>query len=117
MFGYTFKARRDDPLQTFVLQMLKEKQKELEQKAELLNKLTGDQHDLKDTTEDMNASKSLFTTDLLPLHRKQSVAKSKKQAVVMPLQGKTYTQHINLFFLPIDQFDCKYLCTPLVCRL
>ncbi|XP_062859523.1 kinesin-like protein KIF22 isoform X2 [Trichomycterus rosablanca] len=68
------------------IQMLKEKQKELEEKADLLNKLTGDQSDAKDPTEDARASKSLFRTDLPPLHRKQSVAKSKKQAVVTPLQ-------------------------------
>ncbi|XP_060719921.1 kinesin-like protein KIF22 isoform X2 [Tachysurus vachellii] len=69
------------------IQRLKEKQKELEEKAEMLDKLTGGQNGLKDER-DTASSLSLFKTDLLPLQRKQSVSArpKKQQAIVTPLQ-------------------------------
>ncbi|KAG7325518.1 hypothetical protein KOW79_011834 [Hemibagrus wyckioides] len=69
------------------IQRLKEKQKELEEKAEMLNKLTGGQNGPKDEKVDTTSSLSLFKTDLPPLQRKQSVARPRKQqAIVTPLQ-------------------------------
>lgn len=69
------------------IQRLKEKQKELEEKADMLNKLTGGQSGLNDERDDSASSISLFKTDLPPLQRKQSVsARPKKQAIVTPLQ-------------------------------
>lgn len=69
------------------IQRLKEKQKELEEKADMLNKLTGGQSGLSDERDDSASSISLFKTDLPPLQRKQSVsARPKKQAIVTPLQ-------------------------------
>ncbi|GAA6073157.1 rho GTPase-activating protein 27 [Tachysurus ichikawai] len=69
------------------IQRLKEKQKELEEKAEMLDKLTGGQNGPKDE-KDTASSLSLFKTDLLPLQRKQSVSArpKKQQAIVTPLQ-------------------------------
>lgn len=69
------------------IQRLKEKQKELEEKADMLNKLTGGQSGLNDERDDSASRISLFKTDLPPLQRKQSVsARPKKQAIVTPLQ-------------------------------
>lgn len=77
----------------YCLQRLKEKQKELEEKAEMLNKLTGGQNGPKDEKVDTTSSLSLFKTDLPPLQRKQSVARPRKQqAIVTPLQGKIHTK-------------------------
>ncbi|XP_051530940.1 kinesin-like protein KIF22 [Myxocyprinus asiaticus] len=61
------------------IQMLKEKQKELEDKANMFKKQNG-------VTESREGL--LFKTDLPPLHRKQSTAAKprKQQAVVTPLQ-------------------------------
>lgn len=65
--------------------MLKEKQKELEDKANMLNKQS-------EATEKESKDALLFKTDLPPLHRKQSTAAKprKQQAVVTPLQGKMW---------------------------
>lgn len=62
--------------------MLKEKQKELEDKAKLFNKSEDAEKEPEDAL--------LFKTDLPPLHRKQSTAARprKQQAVVTPLQGE-----------------------------
>ncbi|KAI2658767.1 Kinesin-like protein KIF22 [Labeo rohita] len=61
--------------------MLKEKQKELEDKANKFNKQN-------EATEKESKDALLFKTDLPPLHRKQSTAAKprKQQAVVTPLQ-------------------------------
>lgn len=58
--------------------MLKEKQQELENKANMFKKTEA-------------SDKGLFKTDLPPLHRKQSTAAKprRQQAVVTPLQGNT----------------------------
>ncbi|MCJ8738279.1 hypothetical protein PDJAM_G00033970 [Pangasius djambal] len=63
------------------IQRLKEKQKELEEKAEMLNKL-------KNEREETPSGISLFNTDLPLLQRKQSVSARprKQQAIVTPLQ-------------------------------
>lgn len=73
---------------------MKEKQKELEEKADMLNKLTGGQSGLSDERDDSASSISLFKTDLPPLQRKQSVSArpKKQQAIVTPLQGKIHRQ-------------------------
>ncbi len=65
--------------------MLKEKQKELEDQANLLNKQN-------EATEKESKDALLFKTDLPPLHRKQSTATKprKQQAVVTPLQSKMW---------------------------
>lgn len=65
--------------------MLKEKQKELEDKANKFNKQN-------EATEKESKDALLFKTDLPPLHRKQSTAAKprKQQAVVTPLQGKLW---------------------------
>ncbi|XP_076856822.1 kinesin-like protein KIF22 [Brachyhypopomus gauderio] len=70
------------------IQKLKEKQKELEERADMLNKLTGRHSGVKGEQEAPGSSAPLFKTDLPVLHRKQStVAKPRKQqAVVTPLQ-------------------------------
>ncbi|XP_072523248.1 kinesin-like protein KIF22 isoform X2 [Salminus brasiliensis] len=67
------------------IQKLKEKQKVLEEKADMFNKLTGGQNGLKD---EKDGDAALFRTDLNLLHRKQSTAARprKQQAVVTPLQ-------------------------------
>ncbi|XP_051958306.1 kinesin-like protein KIF22 [Xyrauchen texanus] len=63
------------------IQMLKEKQKELEDKAKMLNNQNV-------MIEKQSKDGLLFKTDLLPLQRKQSTAAKprKQQAVVTPLQ-------------------------------
>ncbi|XP_067225459.1 kinesin-like protein KIF22 [Chanodichthys erythropterus] len=63
------------------IQMLKEKQKELEDKANMLNKQS-------EATEKESKDALLFKTELPPLHRKHSTAAKprKQQAVVTPLQ-------------------------------
>ncbi len=65
--------------------MLKEKQKELEDQANLLNKQN-------EASEKESKDALLFKTDLPPLHRKQSTATKprKQQAVVTPLQSKMW---------------------------
>lgn len=70
--------------------MLKEKQKELEDKANMFNKP-------KEATEKESKDALLFKTDLPPLHRKQSTAAKprKQQAVVTPLQGKHGQLHTH----------------------
>ncbi|KAG9267339.1 kinesin-like protein KIF22 [Astyanax mexicanus] len=67
------------------IQKLKEKQKELEEKADMLNKLTGGQDKPKD---EKDGGAPLFRSDLNLLNRKQSTAAKprKQQAVVIPLQ-------------------------------
>lgn len=74
----------------FSVQKLKEKQKELEEKADVFKRLNGGLNEAKD---DKKAAGSvpLFRTDPNLLHRKQSTAANpkKQQAVVTPLQGKT----------------------------
>lgn len=70
------------------IQRLKEKQKVLEEKAEMLNKITGGPSGLNDEGDDSASSISLFKTDLPPFQRKQSVSARprKQQAIVIPLQ-------------------------------
>lgn len=77
-----------------LMQKLKEKQKELEKKAQVFNTLPVDQ---KEQGVEMQSKKGvealkdtgLFRTNLPPLHRKHSTAAKPKrqQAVVSPLQG------------------------------
>ncbi len=65
--------------------MLKEKQKELEDKANMFKKQN-------EATERESKDALLFKTDLPPLHRKPSTAAKprKQQAVVTPLQGRMW---------------------------
>ncbi len=102
--------------------MLKEKQKELEDQANLLNKQN-------EATEKESKDALLFKTDLPPLHRKQSTATKprKQQAVVTPLQSKmwfisslqsswdtvcTRTQYLSglVFHDPLKIFLLSLLC-------
>uniref|UniRef100_A0A8C2B1W7 Kinesin-like protein n=1 Tax=Cyprinus carpio TaxID=7962 RepID=A0A8C2B1W7_CYPCA len=77
--------------------MLKEKQKELEDKANMFNKQN-------ETVERESKDALLFKTDLPPLHRKQSTAAKprKQQAVVTPLQVSQVQ--------PLQQ--CAVVCKP-----
>ncbi|XP_016296408.1 kinesin-like protein KIF22 [Sinocyclocheilus anshuiensis] len=79
------------------IQMLKEKQKELEDKANMLNKQN-------ETVEKESKDALLFKTNLPPLHRKQSTAAKprKQQAVVTPLQVSQVQ--------PLQQ--CAVVCKP-----
>uniref|UniRef100_A0A673MW53 Kinesin-like protein KIF22 n=1 Tax=Sinocyclocheilus rhinocerous TaxID=307959 RepID=A0A673MW53_9TELE len=79
------------------IQMLKEKQKELEDKANMLNKQN-------ETVEKESKDALLFKTDLPPLHRKPSTAAKprKQQAVVTPLQVSQVQ--------PLQQ--CAVVCKP-----
>uniref|UniRef100_A0A8C2B419 Kinesin-like protein n=1 Tax=Cyprinus carpio TaxID=7962 RepID=A0A8C2B419_CYPCA len=79
------------------LKMLKEKQKELEDKANMFNKQN-------ETVERESKDALLFKTDLPPLHRKQSTAAKprKQQAVVTPLQVSQVQ--------PLQQ--CAVVCKP-----
>ncbi|KAK7123085.1 hypothetical protein R3I94_020010 [Phoxinus phoxinus] len=78
------------------IQVLKEKQKELEDKAKMYNNQS------EDTEKESDAL--LFKTDLPPLHRKQSTAvrPRKQQAVVTPLQVSQVQ--------PLQQ--CAVVCKP-----
>ncbi|XP_028826541.1 kinesin-like protein KIF22 isoform X2 [Denticeps clupeoides] len=73
------------------IQELKEKQKELESKANMLNKNSAGE-----TEGRLPGNEPLFKSDLLPLHRKHSTAAKpkKQQAVVTPLQGLGHDQYI-----------------------
>lgn len=81
--------------------MLKEKQKELEDKAKMFNKQSED-------AEKESEDTLLFKTDLPPLHRKQSTAAKtrKQQAVVTPLQGKMW---LTSSFSPPGTLDARVL--------
>ncbi|XP_026887746.2 kinesin-like protein KIF22 [Electrophorus electricus] len=85
------------------IQKLKEKQKELEEKADML-KVTGDHSGVMEEKEGPSRSATLFKTDIPALHKKQStVAKPRKQqAVVNPLQVSQV--------LPLQQ--CAVVCKP-----
>ncbi|XP_065098784.1 kinesin-like protein KIF22 [Paramisgurnus dabryanus] len=75
------------------IQMLKEKQKELENKANMFNK-----NEMHEESRDV----SLFKTDLPPLQRKQSTARPRKQqAVVTPL-----------LVSQVQPLQCAVLCKP-----
>ncbi|XP_055031191.2 kinesin-like protein KIF22 [Misgurnus anguillicaudatus] len=76
------------------IQMLKEKQKELENKANMFNK-----NEMHEESREV----SLFKTDLPPLQRKQSTAARprKQQAVVTPLQVSQ-----------VQPLQCAVLCKP-----
>ncbi|XP_030631561.1 kinesin-like protein KIF22 [Chanos chanos] len=70
------------------IQELKEKQRQLENKAKVFGKLSGAQKSGEMSGVKGEKEDSLFKTDLPPLHRKQSTAArpKKQQAVVTPLQ-------------------------------
>ncbi|KAI4876490.1 hypothetical protein NFI96_010591, partial [Prochilodus magdalenae] len=81
------------------IQKLKEKQKELEEKADMLNKLTGSQSGEKD-----DSDAPFFKTHVSLFHRKESTAAKpkKQQAVVTPLQMSQVQ--------PLQQ--CAVVCKP-----
>uniref|UniRef100_A0AAY4DGE6 Kinesin-like protein n=1 Tax=Denticeps clupeoides TaxID=299321 RepID=A0AAY4DGE6_9TELE len=81
------------------IQELKEKQKELESKANMLNKNSAGE-----TEGRLPGNEPLFKSDLLPLHRKHSTAAKpkKQQAVVTPLQVSQVQ--------PLQQ--CAVVCKP-----
>ncbi|XP_017559975.1 kinesin-like protein KIF22 isoform X1 [Pygocentrus nattereri] len=83
------------------IQKLKEKQKELEEKASMLNKVAGGQSAVMGKKD---SEAPLFRTDLNLLHRKESTAArpKKQQAVVTPLQVSQVQ--------PLQQ--CAVVCKP-----
>ncbi|KAL6474748.1 hypothetical protein MHYP_G00157880 [Metynnis hypsauchen] len=83
------------------IQKLKEKQKELEEKANMLNKVAGGQSGVMGKKD---SDAPLFRTDLNLLHRKESTAAKpkKQQAVVTPLQMSQVQ--------PLQQ--CAVVCKP-----
>ncbi|XP_036428031.1 kinesin-like protein KIF22 [Colossoma macropomum] len=86
------------------IQKLKEKQKELEEKANMFNKVAGGQSGVVGKKDVTDSDAPLFRTDLNLLHRKESTAAKprKQQAVVTPLQMSQVQ--------PLQQ--CAMVCKP-----
>ncbi|XP_066522284.1 kinesin-like protein KIF22 isoform X2 [Hoplias malabaricus] len=95
------------------IEKLKEKQKELEEKAEMFNKLTGCSSGVKGEKDASNSSTPLFKTDINILHRKNSTASkpSKQQAVVTPLQVSQPLQQCAVVYKPSQKLDKKKIHT------
>lgn len=85
------------------LQELKEKQKELESKARLFSRLTGEKSSGK--------HEPAFKNNTAPLIRKQpAVSKpNKQQAVVQPLQGQSNSNSCVLLLMSFDLRNVTYL--------
>lgn len=85
------------------LQELKEKQKELESKARLFSRLTGEKASGK--------QEPAFKNNTAPLVRKQPAVNkpNKQQAVVQPLQGQSKSNSCVLLLMSFDLRNATYL--------